>query len=215
MIGKRLGIALLIAILLVAGIAIATRSMGLGVKYETPSYSVVEKLGTVEVRQYEPYLVAEASVDGSLENAGNEGFRILAGYIFGDNQGDEKITMTAPVSQEKAPGSKIKMTAPVTQEQAGDQFKIQFMMPSKYALETLPKPNNPRIQIREVPGQRFAAIRYSGRWTKKNYEENLERLRATLTANNYQPTGEPVWARYNPPFMPWFLRKNEILIAFQ
>ena len=169
----------------------------------------------MEIRQYAPYLVAETRVDGSLEDAGNQGFRILAKYIFGDNRGKQKIAMTAPVSQEKTDGIKIAMTAPVTQTRAGEQFTIQFMMPSEHSLETLPEPNDSRIEIREMPGRRLAAIRYSGRWSEKNYEENLNKLLETLSREGYEPEGEPVWARYDPPFKPWFMRRNEILTAFR
>jgi effector-binding domain-containing protein len=188
---------------------------GEGMAYESPTYRVVDTLGAVEIREYEPYLVAETTVEGGLEGAGNCGFRILAKYIFGDNQGKRRITMTTPVSQEIADGTKISMTAPVTQEKAGDRYTIQFMMPSQYSREELPEPNDRRIAIREVPARRFAAVRYSGTWSKRNYEMHLERLLDTLSAEGYEPLGEPIWARYNPPFMPWFLRRNEILTAFR
>jgi len=187
---------------------------GEGMAYESPTYRVVDRFGETEVREYERYLVAETTVDGGLEGAGNRGFRILAKYIFGDNQGTRKIAMTTPVSQKTAEGTKISMTSPVTQEKAGDRYTIQFMMPPEYSREELPKPNDPRIAIREVPARRFAAVRYSGTWSKRNYEKHLERLLDTLSAEGYEPQGEPIWARYNPPFMPWFLRRNEILTAF-
>ncbi|KPK16891.1 MAG: hypothetical protein AMJ62_03595 [Myxococcales bacterium SG8_38] len=183
--------------------------------YESPDYRVVETMGDVEIRQYESYLVAEATVDGTLETAGNEGFRILAKYIFGANQGERKIAMTAPVTQEKAEGTKISMTTPVTQERSGDQFIVRFMMPSEFSRETLPEPNDPRIRIEEAPARRLAAIRYSGRWTKDLYDRHLAALRDTLRDHGCEAVGEPVWARYNPPFMPWFLRRNEILTAFR
>lgn len=188
---------------------------GNDVAYETPDYRVVDMLGEIEVRQYPPYLVAETLVDARLENAGNQGFRILAKYIFGDNQPASRIAMTAPVSQEKAAGTKIEMTTPVTQAESGEQYKVQFMMPSDYARDELPVPNDSRVTIREVPSRTFAALRYSGTWSKRNYDKHLERLREGLRAKGYEPTGEPVWARYNPPFTPWFLRRNEILTEFR
>jgi len=183
--------------------------------YESPSYRVVEKLSGVELRAYEPYRVAEVTVDGELETAGSRGFRILAKYIFGDNEGKRKIAMTAPVSQEKSEGSRVAMTAPVTQEKAGDRYTIQFMMPSDYSRDELPRPRDRRISIRELPARTFAAIRYSGTWSEQNYRKHLEQLMSTLRAEGYEPVGEPIWARYNPPFMPWFLRRNEILTAFR
>lgn len=183
--------------------------------YESPTYRVVDRFGEIEIREYESYLVAETTVDGDLEGAGNRGFRVLAKYIFGDNQGKRKIAMTAPVSQEVAEGSKISMTAPVTQEKSGDKYTIRFMMPAEYSREELPEPNDPRIAIREIPARSFAAVRYSGTWSKRNYQKHLDQLIATLAAEGYQSVGAPIWARYNPPFMPWFLRRNEILTAFR
>lgn len=213
---KRLWITLVVLLVLMLAVAAFIAMLGGGdVAYESPDYRVVETIGDVEIRQYEPYLVAEATVDGTLETAGNEGFRILAKYIFGGNQGDRKIAMTAPVTQEKAEGAKISMTAPVTQERSGKRFVVRFMMPSEYSLETLPEPNDPRIRFEEVPARRLAAIRYSGRWTKERYDVHLRKLRDTLRDHGYEAVGEPVWARYNPPFMPWFLRRNEILTAFR
>lgn len=206
-----------ISVSIVASIAVVIAIVMLGgdrVPYESPEYRVVDRFDEIEIREYEPYLVAETIVDGDLENAGNRGFGIVAKYIFGNNQGERKIAMTAPVSQEKADGTKISMTAPVTQEKAGDRYTIQFMMPSKYSREELPEPNDPRVSIREVPARRFAAVRYSGSWSKRNYDKHLERLLEALNAKGYEPQGEPIWARYNPPFMPWFLRRNEILTAF-
>ena len=201
-------------VILVAALGIIVLGGGT-VAYDSPGYAVAETLGDVEIREYEPYVVAETVVDGGLESAGNQGFRVLAKYIFGDNRGSRKIAMTAPVSQEKADGMKIAMTAPVTQEKAGDRYTIQFMMPSEYSLEELPEPNDSRITLREIPARRFAAVRYSGTWSKRNYQTNLDLLLGTLREAGYEPSGEPIWARYDAPFKPWFLRRNEILTAFQ
>ncbi len=183
--------------------------------YESPDYRVRSKLGPAEIREYEPYLVAETTVDGSLESAGNQGFRILAKYIFGDNQASKKIAMTAPVVQEKGQGTRIAMTTPVTQARTGDQYTVRFMMPSELSRDALPEPNDTRITIREVPARTLAAVRYSGTWSKRNYEKHLGVLYAALRAEGLKPEGEPVWARYNPPFTPWFMRRNEILTSFQ
>lgn len=188
---------------------------GEAVAYESPDYRVTSKLGDVEIREYSPYLVAETTVDGTLENAGNQGFRILAKYIFGANRGSKKIAMTSPVTQEKGEGSRIAMTTPVTQERVGERFQVRFMMPPEYSRETLPVPNDARVVIREVPARTLAAIRYSGTWSKRNYDEHLAQLEATLRSEGLEPLGNPIWARYNPPFTPWFLRRNEILTEFR
>lgn len=191
---------------------------GTSVAYDSPKYRVTKELGPIEIREYASYLVAEVAVDGDLESAGNQGFRILAKYIFGANQGARRIAMTSPVTQEKAretQGTKIAMTAPVTQEKTGGQYTIRFMMPSELSRDTLPKPKDPRISIRQIPSRTFAAIRYSGTWSKRNYERNLDALHDGLRAAGLEPVGEPIWARYDPPFKPWFLRRNEILTAFE
>ncbi|UCH28370.1 MAG: heme-binding protein [Myxococcales bacterium] len=185
------------------------------VAYESPKYRVTEQLGSVEIREYEPYLVAETVVDGTIESAGNRGFRILARYIFGANRDSRKVSMTSPVTQEKAEGTKLAMTTPVTQAKRGDQYTIRFMMPSEYSRDSLPTPNDARVQIREVPTKVYAAIRYSGTWSRRNYDKHLEELRTALSAEGFESVGEPVWARYNPPFTPWFLRRNEILTEFR
>lgn len=204
----------LLAIGVVASGIAAIAFGGEAVAYDSPEYRVTTELGPIEIREYEPYLVAETTVDGSLENAGNRGFRILAKYIFGDNRASEKIAMTAPVAQEKVEGTKIAMTTPVTQERTGDEYTVRFMMPSELSRDALPEPNDPRITIREVPSKSLAAVRYSGTWSKRNYEKHLQVLYDTLRAEGMEPTGEPIWARYNPPFTPWFLRRNEVLTAF-
>jgi hypothetical protein len=213
---RRLWISLLVflVLLIAVGALIATLG-GDELAYESPSYRVVQTIGEVEIRQYAPYLVAEVKVNGSLEDAGNQGFRILAKYIFGENQAREKVAMTAPVSQERDTATKIAMTAPVTQQRSGEQFRVRFMMPSKYTKDTLPMPIDSRIEIREVPSRELAAIRYSGRWTRSNYDTHLRELVRALEGAKLEPMGEPVWARYDPPFKPWFMRRNEILTSFR
>jgi hypothetical protein len=176
---------------------------------------VVDRINSVEIREYDGYLVAQTEVDGDLEGAGNRGFRVLARYIFGDNQSNAKVEMTAPVAQRERDGDKIAMTTPVTQKAEQGKYILSFMMPSEYTRESLPVPNDPRITIAEVPPKTLAAVRYSGTWSKRNYEKHLDRLQSTLRAEGYEPEAEPVWARYNPPFTPWFMRRNEILTSFR
>jgi hypothetical protein len=169
--------------------------------YESPTYEVDECLGDVEIRHYEPYVVAETLVRGSLEKAGNGGFRVLAGYIFGGNETDA------------GDSTKISMTTPVTQDQVGDRYRIRFMMPTRYTTDSLPTPKDERVTVREVGPQRLAAIRYSGRWSRAEYERPRARLVRALDDAGYEAVGEPIWARYDPPWKPWFLRRNEVLTA--
>lgn len=176
---------------------------------EEPEYEVLQRHETFEVRQYAPTVVAEVVVPGPAEEAGNRGFRLLADYIFGNNRGERKIEMTAPVTQAAEP-VKIAMTAPVTQAPEGSGHAVRFVMPRAYDLASLPEPVDPRVRLREVPGERYAVIRYSGRWTDENYATHLARLQKGVQAAGLATTGSPVYARYDPPWVPWFLRRNEI-----
>lgn len=181
---------------------------------EEPKYSVVQRLDGVEIRDYAPRIAATVVVPGPADEAGNQGFRILAAYIFGKNQGARTIEMTAPVAQQPASQAsapqKIEMTAPVAQQPAGGGFAVQFMMPERFTLETLPAPLDPRIRFEAIPRGRYAVIRYAGFWSDANYREHLERLRQVVEAAGLRATGEPIYARYDPPWVPWFMRRNEI-----
>jgi hypothetical protein len=179
---------------------------------EEPEYQVLRDLGEVQIRQYAPYVVAEVLVTGAADEAGNAAFPILAGYIFGKNKGEKRFAMTAPVTQASAP-VKLPMTAPVTQASAPGGFVVQFVLPSGVTLATAPEPLDSRVQLREVPARKLAAIRYSGFWSAANYDEHLQRLKATLTREGLAWAGEPVFSRYNPPITPWFLRRNEIWLS--
>ena len=181
---------------------------------EEPSYEVLRKIGDdIEVRQYAPYVVAEVLIEADADEAGNLAFPILAGYIFGKNKGKKEFAMTAPVTQSSAAPEKLAMTAPVTQSAvpgAVGSYVIQFVLPKGVTLDSAPEPIDARVKLREVPASQFAAIRYSGFWSDANYQEHLDKLRKALQAAELTPSGEPVFSRYNPPFMPWFLRRNEI-----
>lgn len=182
---------------------------------EEPAYDVLRAFGNVELRQYAPYVVAEVVIDGAAEDAGNAAFPILAGYIFGKNKGEKKFDMTAPVTQTAA-SVKLPMTAPVTQAAVpGGGHLIQFVLPKGVTLGTAPEPLDPRVRLREEPARQWAAIRYSGTWSQANYDEHLALLRAALVREGVATDGEPVLARYNAPFTPWFLRRNEIWLALR
>jgi len=181
---------------------------------EKAKYTVIEKDGPFELRQYEPQIVAETFVEGDFDEVGDEGFRRLYGYISGKNRKKESISMTAPVSQE-ATSEKIAMTAPVGQERVGGTWRITFLMPSTYTLKTLPEPLDSSVTLRETAGQLMAAMRYSGTWSREHYQKREAQLLEWIQNRGLRPTGEPVFARYNPPFMPWFLRRNEVLIPVE
>jgi hypothetical protein len=179
---------------------------------EEPDHEVVRQFDGVDLRQYEPYVVAEVVLDATAEDAGNLAFPILAGYIFGKNKGERKFAMTAPVTQAAEP-VKLEMTAPVTQTAVTGGMRVQFVLPKGVTLESAPEPLDSRVRLRLVPAARWAVIRYSGTWSQSNYEEHLELLKAALDKAGVATQGEPVLARYNAPFTPWFLRRNEIWLA--
>ena len=174
---------------------------------ESPPYSVIGAHENFEVRRYESYLVAETVVSAAPEDAGNQGFRILAAYIFGENKGERKIAMTAPVAQ--AP-TKIAMTAPVVQSPSANGYVVRFAMPREFTLETLPEPNDSRVTLRAIPSRTLAVLSYSGTWSQSRYEEHLKTLQDALKQAGLLWHGEPIWARYDPPWTLWFLRRNEI-----
>jgi hypothetical protein len=187
---------------------------GEGMAYEEAKYTVIMKEGSFELRQYESHIVAETMVEGDFDRAGSDGFRRLFKYISGENQKKQSIAMTAPVSQETN-SEKIVMTAPVSQERTGGKWRIAFVMPSEYTLDTLPEPADPKVSLRQVPSRRMAAITYSGSWSRERYEKHRALLETFILKKNLQPLGEPVLARYNSPFTLWFLRRNEVLIPVQ
>ncbi|RPH97342.1 MAG: heme-binding protein [Calditrichaeota bacterium] len=184
---------------------------------EEPKYKVIEKSGDFELRAYSPKIIAETLVSGSLEKASAAGFKLIADYIFGNNTsrsgGNEKISMTAPVTMEPK-SEKISMTAPVSMEQTGGQWRVHFVMPSQYTLDTLPKPNNPAVTLREVPAGNYAVIRFSGFASENRTAAKTADLMAWLDSKGITPTGMPEFARYNPPWTLPFLRRNEVMVAY-
>jgi hypothetical protein len=185
---------------------------------EEPNYEVVETYKEFELRRYEPYLLAEVDVSGGINSAGNRAFRILAGYIFGDNAAATKMAMTAPVeSSSMRRGEKMAMTAPVTStKKDGDEMTtVAFVMEQKYSIDTLPTPNDERIRIREVPERTVAVRRYSGRWTDAKYQRNLGLLVEALSNSSLEVVGEAILARYNSPFSLPMMRRNEVMFEIK
>ena len=181
---------------------------------EEPDYQVIRKIDNVELRHYAPHVVAEVVLDTSAEDAGNQAFPILAGYIFGKNKGEKKFAMTAPVTQMAAP-MRMDMTAPVTQSAVAGGVRVQFVLPKEVTLAMAPEPIDTRVLLRVVPASTWAVIRYSGSWSQANYREHLNELQAALQRAGLVTLGEPVLARYNAPFTPWFMRRNEVWLAMR
>ena len=182
---------------------------------EEPAYEVLLETKYYEVRRYQSYIVAEIDVDDDFKRAGNSAFRVLAGYIFGDNEPQQKMAMTAPV--ESREGVRMNMTAPVTsQAGTGDgQYTYAFVMERKYTMDTLPEPTNPDIRLVQRPERIMAVHRYSGTWSEERYREHEKTLLDALAVDRVETTGSPVFARYNAPFTPWFLRRNEIMVEIE
>jgi hypothetical protein len=176
---------------------------------EQPKYKTVESSGNIEIRDYAPMIVAETQVTGERDEALNKGFRIIADYIFGNNAVAQKVPMTAPVTQQGS--EKIAMTAPVTQQGNGNTWKVRFIMPSTYSMETLPKPSNPSVELRNIPAKRFVVIRFSGVGGDDSLKRHTNELDAFIRAKNLTPQSPPTYAFYNPPWTLPFLRRNEVM----
>lgn len=179
---------------------------------EEPKYTVVAKDGPFEIRDYPGTVVAEVDVDGDRQAATSVGFRLLAGYIFGGNAGAKSVAMTAPVTQTRT-GAKIAMTAPVSLSGNADNWLVQFTMPSAYSLDDLPTPNDPRVRLRSVPPRRLAVAKFSGLTREPAVSRQTSKLQAFLGERGLSPTGAPILARYDPPWTPWFMRRNEVMLA--
>lgn len=183
---------------------------------ESPSYKVIVKQDNKEIRQYDGHIVAKTTIAGSFKDAQSEGFRILAGYIFGKNKSRQKIAMTAPVVQ-KPESEKISMTAPVIiSPTENKKWTMTFSMPSQFTLETLPVPTDERITIEKVDGRIVAALTFTGFWNEsKNAEKGQELTEWLKQYPDYEVTSPAMFAGYNPPWTIPFLRRNEMLIELR
>jgi len=178
---------------------------------EEPKYEIIHAEGAFEIRQYAPKILAEVEVTGAEREASNLGFRPLADYIFGNNTRADEIAMTSPVTQKAS--TKIEMTAPVTQQESGNEtWTVSFVMPSEWTMETLPKPNNPNVTLREAPAVLVAAVRFNGRGRGQKQAKKDTELRAWITSQGYQINGPASAAFYDPPWTLPPLRRNEVLI---
>jgi hypothetical protein len=184
------------ALLGVAGIAAASEAQ-MYKGYETPPYEVIRSDGAVELREYAPHVVAEVRVRGDRQAAAGRGFRVLASYIFGKNDGGEKVAMTAPVSQLPA-------------DPAAETWDVQFMMPAAFGMDSLPVPENPAIRFTRTPGETQAVIRFSGFWTDAKLAAQTDALRAWAAAEGVTLEGAPRFYFYDDPFTLPFNRRNEV-----
>lgn len=204
---------------------------------EEPKFELLSKQDAFELRRYPAFVVAETTVEGDMDEASGKGFRAIADYIFGNNtsagatdeKSSEKIAMTAPVAMEPLPAAsqKIAMTAPVAMEpmvevapggapnqqlQGAKRWRVHFVMPTAYTLASLPLPNNPAVQLRQVPSKTWAVLTYSGFNTEAGTQKRTDELLAWLAAQKVKPIGSPQLARYNPPWTLPMLRRNEVMV---
>ena len=177
---------------------------------EKPDYEVIQSVQNIEIRQYEPMIIAEVEVDGKREDAIGDGFRLLADYIFGNNTVQQVISMTAPVQQKE--NQKIAMTAPVQQQSTGKSWRMSFVMPSKYSMDSLPVPNNNRVRLKGILAKKFVVIEFSGTNSNENVTEHENQLMNYIEENQIKINDSPKYAFYNPPWSLPFLRRNEVMI---
>ena len=186
--------------------------------YEEHAYTVLEILEAFELRNYSSAVVAEVAASGEFDDVGKIAFRVLFGFISGNNVPSQSLGMTTPVIQQLAEGVKISTTTPVLlqpSETGKGEYLFSFVMPSKYTIETIPKAIDPIIVIKEIPERRVAARIFSGLWTQKTYQSNENILLNSMVNRNIQPSSEFIVARHNSPFNLWFLRRNEVLVELE
>lgn len=206
---------LVICVSLLIILILITLSGSIMSQVNEPKYKLISSEGNVEVREYSPILVAQVLVIGERKSAISAGFKILANYIFGNNEGRKKISMTAPVIQQE--GEKISMTAPVIQQELNDNlhWNVRFVMPFEYTIETLPRPKNNQVEIIPIPSKRYAVIRFSGLARQSVLQKNLDVLLQYIGSKKLHGIGKPIYAFYNPPWTLPFLRRNEVMVELE
>ena len=183
---------------------------------EEPKFETVLKDEAFEIRRYPPLVVATTQVPGDMDAASNRGFRTIADYIFGNNVAtpagaSAKIAMTAPVTLSPVTSATpAANTAPA--DMAAEQWQVEFVMPGQYRLDTLPRPKNEAVTLRELPARTTAVLNYSWLNSEAKVQQKIEDLRAWMKARQLEPLGPPRLARYDPPWTPPMWRRNEIQI---
>jgi effector-binding domain-containing protein len=203
-----------IIILIVATILVGTLATGpIMSNVETPSYKVIQSKGKIEIREFDPMVIAEVQVVGRRKDAISSGFKLLADYIFGNNISRENVNTTATI--QRPASEKIAMTAPVQQQLANNSWLVSFVMPSEYNLEDLPKPKNIEVKLKNVPVKRFVTIQFSGTSSDENLAKHKKLLVEFIETNSISVTGTPKYAFYNPPWTLPLMRRNEVMFEVQ
>ena len=181
---------------------------------EAAAYTVILEYDNIQIRQYQPVLLAETEISADYQRSGGIGFKRLAGYIFGENIQKQKMPMTTPVYRQAVPEN-LAMTLPVFQQQSGDKWRMSFVMPSGFELTTLPEPIDSQVKIKQQPAKKMACLRYSGRLDQDSINENSRILYDWLLQNHYRPISAPLSAAYDPPWTIPGLRRNEVHIEIE
>ena len=203
-----------IIILIVATILVGALATGpIMSNVETPSYKVIQSKGKIEIREFDPMVIAEVQVVGRRKDAISSGFKLLADYIFGNNISQENIDTTATI--QRPASEKIAMTAPVQQQLANNSWLVSFVMPSEYNLEDLPKPKNVEVKLKNVPVKRFVTIQFSGTSSDENLAKHKKLLVEFIKNNSISVTGTSKYAFYNPPWTLPLMRRNEVMFEVQ
>ena len=185
---------------------------------EEPKYILLEKSHHFELRQYPPVVIAEVLVEGDFGEISSKGFRLIADFIFGNNKNksgvSEKIAMTAPVTV--APCTEeIALNTLVSEQQTSGKWRMYFVMPSDYRLESLPAPGNSLVQLKQVPARNVAVITFSGLAKEAKRQKKTQELLAWMESRQLKPVSGVELARYNPPWTLPFLRRNEVMLEYE
>lgn len=193
----------------VAALMVGAAAVSASVKAaEEPDHTVVLDDGDFQIRDYPALTIAEVTVRAPRNDAGNAGFRKLAGYIFGGNAGKQKFAMTAPVIEARAEGADAK-------GREREAWTIRFVMPSGSSLASMPKPYDPDVRLYEAPAARYGVLRFSGYAGDDSTGSKTHELEAILERRGLHPAGPALIAQYNPPWTPGFWRRNEIMIPIR
>jgi hypothetical protein len=190
-------------ILTILALLVATPVMA---DYAHPDYSIVLQEGDFAIRDYAPVMVVETQVTASRRDAPGDAFRKLARYIGGKNNANLDIPMTAPVAQTPAAPSAVN---------GAPKWRIQFFLPRDLTVANTPSAIEAGVEVRRLEAQTFASLSFRGSQTDKKVSDNMEKLKGFIARQGYGVSGPPIYAFYDPPFIPWFLRDNEILLPIE
>lgn len=183
---------------------------------EEPDYERVERRDGLELRRYAPFMVAETEVSARFATVQEAAFPRLVGYVKGNNATGRNVPMRAPVTQQPLAGEANDGTGDSTGDGTGDDepadWRVQFVMPWEYLPSMLPRPADPAVRLQQMPARLVAARRYGGNWRETRYRAQEAELLAAIEREGLDAIGAPIFARYNAPFIPGFLRRNEVLV---